>query len=152
MFQCGGDVRSYHVQRVTAKTIGPILKHNIEYGARIMTDNGTVLHGAIHPRQHDQVNHKDEEYGRYENGICITTNSVEGFFSLLKRGINGTYHHVSSQHLHRYLSEFDFRYSNRKVTDGERVQPTHWQGIGQGTDVSRPHHGAKTKGLYQIIP
>jgi ISXO2-like transposase domain len=50
----------------------------------------------------------------------ITTNSVEGFFSLLKRGINGTYHHVSPQHLHRYLSEFDFRYSNRKITDGER--------------------------------
>jgi transposase-like protein len=120
MVQRGGEVRSYHVQRVTSKTIGPILKHNIEYGARIMTDSGTVLHGAIHPRKHDQVNHQEEEYGRYENGVCITTNSVEGFFSLLKRGINGTYHHVSPQHLHRYLSEFDFRYSNRKITDGER--------------------------------
>lgn len=85
-----------------------------------MTDSGTVLHGAIHPRRHDQVNHTEYEYGRYENGVCITTNSVEGFFSLLKRGINGTYHHVGSQHLHRYLSEFDFRYNNRKVTDGER--------------------------------
>lgn len=120
MVQRGGEVRSHHVQRVTAKMIGPILKHNIEYGARIMTDSGTVLHGAIHPRRHDQVNHKAEEYGRYENGVCITTNSVEGFFSLLKRGINGTYHHVSARHLHRYLSEFDFRYSNRQVTDGER--------------------------------
>jgi hypothetical protein len=120
MVERGGEVRSYHVLRVTAKTIGPILRHNIEYGARIMTDSGTVLHGAIHPRKHDQVNHKAEEYGRYEDGICITTNSVEGFFSLLKRGINGTYHHVSPQHLHRYLSEFDFRYSNRKITDGER--------------------------------
>ena len=103
MVQRGGEVRSYHVQRVTAKTIGPILKHNIEYGARIMTDSGTVLHGAIHPRQHDQVNHKAQEYGRYEDGVCISTNTVEGFFSLLKRGINGTYHHVSPQHLHRYL-------------------------------------------------
>ncbi len=120
MVQRGGEVRSYHVQRVTAKTIGPILKHNIEYGARIMTDSGTVLHGAIHPRQHDQVNHKAQEYGRYEDGICISTNTVEGFFSLLKRGINGTFHHVSPQHLHRYLSEFDFKYSNRKITDGER--------------------------------
>jgi transposase-like protein len=120
MVQRGGEVRSYHVQRVTAKTIGPILKNNIEYGARIMTDSGTVLHGAIHPRQHDQVNHKADEYGRYEGGVCITTNSVEGFFSLLKRGIHGTYHHVSPQHLHRYLAEFDFRYSNRKIADGER--------------------------------
>ena len=120
MVQRDGDVRSYHVPRVTAKTIGPILKHNIEYGARIMTDSGTVLHGAIHPRKHDQVNHNAQEYGRYEGGICISTNTVEGFFSLLKRGINGTYHHVSPQHLHRYLSEFDFKYSNRKITDGER--------------------------------
>lgn len=116
----GGEVRSHHVQKVNAKTIGPILRYNIDMDARIMTDSGTVLHGAIHPRKHDQVNHNAEEYGRYEGGVCITTNSVEGFFSLLKRGINGVYHHVSAKHLHRYLSEFDFRYSNRKITDGER--------------------------------
>jgi len=121
MVQRGGDVRSHHVPRVTAKALRPILYHNIEYGARIMTDSGTVLHGAIHPRRHDQVNHKDEEYGRYEDGVCITTNTVEGFFSLLKRGINGTFHHVSGKHLHRYLSEFDFRYNARKITDGERT-------------------------------
>jgi hypothetical protein len=122
MVQRGGDVRSHHVQRVTAATLRPILNHHIEYGARIMTDTGTVLHGAIHPRKHDQVNHKDHEYGRYEGGICVSTNTVEGFFSLLKRGINGTFHHVSPQHLHRYLSEFDFRYNLRKVSDGERTQ------------------------------
>jgi hypothetical protein len=85
-----------------------------------MTDSGTVLHGAIHPRQHDQVNHSKDEYVRCERGVCVSTNTVEGFFSLLKRGINGTYHHVSTQHLHRYLSEFDFRYNTRKITDGER--------------------------------
>jgi transposase-like protein len=121
MVQRNGEVRSHHVQRVTAATLRPILYHNIEYGARIMTDTGTVLHGAIHPRKHDQVNHSNQEYGRYEGGICISTNTVEGFFSLLKRGINGTFHHVSPQHLHRYLSEFDFRYNNRKITDGERT-------------------------------
>jgi len=120
MVERGGDVRSHHVQRVTAANLRPILQHNIEYGARIMTDTGTVLHGAIHPRKHDQVNHSDEEYVRYENGVCISTNTIEGFFSLLKRGINGIYHHVGSQHLHRYLSEFDFRYNSRKITDGER--------------------------------
>ena len=120
MVQRNGDVRSHHVQRVTAATLRPILYHNIEYGARIMTDTGTVLHGAIHPRKHDQVNHSDQEYARYEGGLCISTNTVEGFFSLLKRGINGTFHHVSPQHLHRYLSEFDFRYNHRRITDGER--------------------------------
>jgi transposase-like protein len=120
MVQRGGDVRSHHVQRVTAANLRPILNYNIEYGARIMTDTGTVLHGAIHPRKHDQVNHSNEEYGRYEDGVCISTNTVEGFFSLLKRGIHGTYHHVGSQHLHRYLAEFDFRYNTRKITDGER--------------------------------
>jgi transposase-like protein len=120
MVQRGGDVRSYHVQRVTAANLRPILLHNIEYGARIMTDTGTVLHGAIHPRKHYQVNHTNDEYARYEGGICISTNTVEGFFSLFKRGLHGTYHHVGSQHLHRYLSEFDFRYNARKMTDGER--------------------------------
>lgn len=118
--QRNGDVRSHHVQRVTAKNIRPILDHNISPTATIMTDSGTVLHGAIHPRVHHQVNHQEKEFGRYEGGLCITTNTVEGYFSLLKRGINGTFHHVSKQHLHRYLAEFDFRYNNRKVTDGER--------------------------------
>jgi len=120
MVERGGEVRSHHVQRVNSANLRPILRHDIEYGARIITDTGTVLHGAIHPRKHDQVNHSKQEYGRYENGFCITTNTVEGFFSLLKRGIIGTYHHVGSQHLHRYLSEFDFRYNTRKITDGER--------------------------------
>jgi transposase-like protein len=120
LVQRKGEVRSHHVQRVTAANLRPILNQHIESGARIMTDTSTVLHGAIHPRKHDQVNHSANEYGRYEDGVCISTNSVEGFFSLLKRGINGTYHHVGSQHLHRYLSEFDFRYNTRQITDGER--------------------------------
>jgi transposase-like protein len=120
MVQRNGDVRSHHVLRVTANNLRPILNHNIEYGARIMTDSGTVLHGAIHTRKHDQINHKEQVYGRWENGVSISTNTVEGFFSLLKRGITGTYHHVGSQHLHRYLSEFDFRYNTRKISDGER--------------------------------
>ncbi len=61
------------------------------------------------------------EYVRYEDGVCITTNSVEGYFGILKRCINGVYHHVGQQHLHRYLSEFDFRYNSRKETDSMRT-------------------------------
>jgi len=120
MVERRGEVRSHHVQRVNSANLKPIIQSRVSSTARIMTDTGTVLHGAIHPRKHDQVNHSKEEYGRYERGVCITTNTVEGYFSILKRGIIGTYHHVGSQHLHRYLSEFDFRYNTRKISDGER--------------------------------
>jgi hypothetical protein len=58
---------------------------------------------------------------RYDEGVCITTNTIEGYFATLKRGINGVYHHVGRNHLHRYLGEFDFRYNGRKLTDGERA-------------------------------
>jgi len=61
------------------------------------------------------------EYARREKDRLVTTNSVEGFFSLLKRGITGIYHCVSKEHLHRYLGEFDFRYNNRRLNDGERL-------------------------------
>ena len=86
-----------------------------------MTDSGTVLKGAVRGRRHDQVNHRAGEYVRYENGVCITTNAIEGYFATLKRGINEVYHHVGKQHLHRYLSEFDFRYNSRKEKDGDRT-------------------------------
>jgi len=61
------------------------------------------------------------EYVRREPGKVVHTNTVEEFFSILKRGIVGVYHHVGKQHLHRYLSEFDFRYNSRETTDGERM-------------------------------
>jgi hypothetical protein len=69
----------------------------------------------------NRVNHTADEYVRYENGLCITTNAVEGFFANLERGITGVYHQVGKQHLHRYLSEFDFRYNTREMKDGERT-------------------------------
>jgi hypothetical protein len=64
------------------------------------------------------VNHSIEEYVR---GGFWHTNTVEGHFAILKRGIYGTYHHVSQQHLKRYVGEFDFRYNHRQVSDGERA-------------------------------
>jgi hypothetical protein len=68
--------------------------------------------------RHQTVNHGKDEYVRGD----VYTNTVEGFFSLLKRGVNGTFHHVSKEHLHRYCDEFAFRYENRKVSDGKRAQ------------------------------
>lgn len=66
------------------------------------------------------MNHRREEYVKIKNGAVVTTNTVEGYFGNLKRGINGVYHHVGKHHLHRYLSEFDFRYNAREVSDVER--------------------------------
>jgi hypothetical protein len=68
-------------------------------------------------RSHETVNHHIKEYARGD----VTTNGAEGYFSLLKRGVVGTFHHVSKKHLPLYLAEFDHRFSNRKVTDGQRT-------------------------------
>lgn len=73
------------------------------------------------------MNHSKREYARGN----ITTNTVEGFFSQLKRSIDGTHHHVTRDHLQRYLSEFDYRYSTRKMSDGERTLRTIRQAEGK---------------------
>lgn len=120
VLQRGGRVQSKHVEKVTANNLRPIIEEMVGEDAHLMTDTSTVLASAGKQRKHSMVNHTIKEYARRENGLCITTNAVEGFFAILKRGINGVYHHVGKQHLHRYLSEFDFRYNARKITDGER--------------------------------
>lgn len=122
LLQRGGSVHSRHVQRVTAENLRPIVNEMVDEAAHLMTDSSTVLESAGTGRKHSNVNHKANEYVRIEDGVKITTNSVEGYFATLKRGINGVYHHVGKQHLHRYLSEFDFRYNARKVSDRERAK------------------------------
>ena len=117
----GGPVRSHHVERVTADNLRPIVNDMISKGAHVMTDSSTVLESASMGREHSQVNHTAKEYVRYENGECITTNSVEGYFAILKRGNYGVYHHWSKKYLGQYLREFDWRYNVRKVEDMERV-------------------------------
>jgi transposase-like protein len=121
VLQRGGRVQSTHVQRVTAENLKPIVHQMVDEQARVMTDSSTVLKGALMTRRHDQVNHRAKEYARYEDGVCISTKTIEGYFATLKRGINGVYHHVGRQHLHRYLSEFDFRYNSRQEKDGDRT-------------------------------
>jgi transposase-like protein len=117
-----GKVRSFPVERVTLANIKPILKAHVETGSVIQTDENVVYH-FIHDDfpNHDVVTHAKKEYSRYENGRHITTNTVEGYFGLLKRGIYGTYHHIGVPYLQQYLNEFDFRYNNRKVTDMDRA-------------------------------
>jgi hypothetical protein len=106
----GGRVRSMHVASVTAANLRPILVGQIDDASILCTDDAGQYRHMGRDFRHEVVNHGAEEYVRGQ----FHTNSVEGFFSILKRGIVGCYFHVSEAHLHRYLAEFDFRYSNRE--------------------------------------
>lgn len=112
-----GQVRSFHVPRVNAATLRPILRSQMAKDAHLMTDdyNAYFFLGKEFA-SHNVVKHGKGEYVRGN----VHTNTVEGYFSLLKRGLIGTYHHCSAKHLQRYVSEFDFRYNNRETTDIER--------------------------------
>ena len=82
---------------------------------------GRGYRGVANTHKHYSINHSGKEYVRREGKVVVSTNTVEGVFSLLKRGVVGTFHHVSKKHLPLYLAEFDARYNARKVTDGERT-------------------------------
>jgi len=115
----GGSARSFHVDGVRAGELLPIVKENLSREAQLMTDEMYSYRyiaetGAV--ASHDTVNHSKDEYVRREADRLITTNTVEGFYSIFKRGMKGIYQHCSEKHLHRYLSEFDFRYTNRIAT------------------------------------
>jgi transposase-like protein len=115
----GGHVRSFHVANVTAKTVKPIIAKNVELASMLMTDE-SVIYPKIGAKfaNHGTVNHSANEYARL--GGYLHTNTIENFFSIFKRGIIGSFHHVSEAHLHRYLGEFDYRYNTRTVSDFER--------------------------------
>ncbi|WP_305097394.1 IS1595 family transposase [Croceibacterium aestuarii] len=115
----GGKVRSFHIERATAETLRTVLVTNADRGSWLMTDDHSGYKTVGREfTGHGVVKHSLGEYGRH--GV-FHTNTVEGFFSIFKRGIVGIYHHVSEKHLHRYTSEFDFRYNTRKLTDFERA-------------------------------
>lgn len=114
----GGRVRAFTLDRVTGQNIQDVIRREVSLDAHMMTDELHVYHAlTMGYRKHDTIRHKDQ---KYVNGI-IHTNTVEGFFGLLKRGLIGSFHHVSKGHLARYVDEFSFRYNARKMTDGERA-------------------------------
>ena len=114
-----GEVRSYHIEGSTVSQVIPIVIENVSREAQVMTDAAMLYKGMNRDgwfQSHDRVDHTKEEYARYESGrVVITTNTVEGYFSVFKRGVRGTYQHCSEKHLHRYLAEFDFRYNARSA-------------------------------------
>jgi len=115
-----GRVRSVHTPSVTAATLRPILVAQLDAKTMLMTDDAGQYRHMHRDFAHEVVNHGIGEYVRGD----AHTNTVEGYFSILKRGVIGTYHHVSQQHLKRYLAESDFRYNERTalgISDTERA-------------------------------
>lgn len=118
--QRNGDVRAKVIPNVTGKTLRAALRQYVDVDhARLMTDQypAYIRPGKDFSQGHQTVNHRRGEYSRGD----AYTNTAESFFALLKRGLYGTFHAVSKKHLHRYVSEFSFRWNSRKLTDGERV-------------------------------
>ena len=106
----GGKKRSVHVADVTAATLKGVLKEHVANEARLMTDDSNIYTKVGREfAEHGVDNHSAKEYVRGD----VTTNTVESSFSLLKRGLIGTFHHVGEQHLQRYVTEFDFRWNTR---------------------------------------
>jgi transposase-like protein len=134
--RASGKARSFKVDNVDGKTIIPIVRKNIAKEAVVMTDDaGHYKHLKAGFAGHEVIPHSK---GHYAYGV-IHTNTVEGFFSIFKRGMKGIYQHCSERHLHRYLAEFDFRYNERSVTDGERAESA-LRGIrGKRLTYQQPH-------------
>lgn len=108
----GGSARSFHVARADQLTVSKIIAENVHRKTRLHTDESGLYNGA-RMAEHHRVTHSHGEYVRQERNVVAHTNSVEGYFSVFKRGMKGTYQHCAEKHLHRYLAEFDFRYNNR---------------------------------------
>lgn len=114
----GGRVRSRSVAKVTGATLKQVLDAQLDPAANLMTDD---LPAYRKPGKafasHQSVNHSAGEYVRGNTH----TNTVEGYFSLFKRGVVGTFHHIGARYMDQYLAEFDFRYSHRNISDGKRT-------------------------------
>ena len=106
----GGKARSFHVPRADKATVTKIVRDNIDRESRLHTDGSRLYTGSQeHFATHETVDHAAGEYVRGD----VHNNSAEGYFSVFKRGMRGTYQHCKEKHLHRYLAEFDFRFNNR---------------------------------------
>ncbi len=118
----GGEVRSFHVDRATAANIYPHMRAHLDIGSTLNTDEAKrYIRIGKDFADHQSVDHKHKEYVRG----TTHTNTLEGYFSIFKKGMRGIYQHCDEKHLHRYLAEFDFRYSNRAklgIDDNQRAR------------------------------
>lgn len=122
--QRGGRIRRKVVANVTAENLKQFLKGTVQCSAQICTDEARVYPKATEDHAgHHTVQHNANEYARTDKatGLRVHTNTAEGSHSLLRRAINGTWHRVSEKHLHRYLSNCDFLWNTRRMSDGDRI-------------------------------
>jgi transposase-like protein len=131
----GGRVRCFPMERVTSREVQDEVRKLADLSSHMVTDELNVYHGLdMGFASHNSVTHSKKEYVRG----WVHTNSVEGFFSLLKRGINGIYHHVGKGHLAKYCDEFAFRYDLRKVSDAQRAEMMVWGAEGKRLTYKQP--------------
>jgi transposase-like protein len=112
----GGEARSFHVDSVKKEDVLPIIRANLSRESHVMTDEAKrYAQLGDEFAKHDAIDHSRNEYGYTDRktGKKINTNTIEGYYSIFKRGMKGVYQHCAERHLHRYLAEFDFRYNNR---------------------------------------
>ncbi len=135
----GGSVRSFHVDSASTSKVTEILLNNVRTESRLMTDESKIYKKVGYQyASHETVIHKHHEYVRGD----VTTNTIEGYFSIFKRGMKGIYQHCSEKHLHRYLAEYDFRYNNRErlgVNDMERTANALQGIVGKRLTYHGPH-------------
>jgi transposase-like protein len=135
----GGSVRSFHPAKADGETVNKIVRENIARESRLYTDEAKFYTNVGKEfAAHETVSHSRDEYVRGH----VHTNTVEGVFSIFKRGMRGVYQHCSEKHLHRYLAEFDFRYNTRKLTDMERSILAVRGGEGKRLTYHQPHAAA----------
>lgn len=135
----GGNARTFHVPVADQRSVQKILRENIARESILHTDESNLYRRVDdHMAEHQAVRHSAGEYVRGD----VTTNSVEGYFSIFKRGMRGTYQHCAEKHLHRYLAEFDFRYNHRiklGFNDGERAVLAVKSAAGKRLTYRQPH-------------
>jgi transposase-like protein len=145
-----GEARSFVVKDLRMATIAPIIEANVAREAWLMTDEAArYVQVGWNFAAHGVVNHRAEEYVSKFDGR-VHTNTIEGFYSIFKRGMKGVYQHCGAQHLHRYAVEFDFRYSNRVavgVDDKSRAAKAVKGAVGKRLTYRQPH-GRRSYGLH----
>jgi transposase-like protein len=130
-----GSVRSFHVPTADAATVAKIVRENVHRESRLHTDESKLyIQVGAEFAAHETIHHASGEYARGD----VTTNTVEGFFGIFKRGMRGNYQHCAEKNLHRYVAEFDFRYSTRGLTDGERAVLAVQSGKGKRLTYRQP--------------
>jgi transposase-like protein len=135
----GGKVRTFHVPAAHVDNVADIVRANIARESRLHTDESRLYMGVGRAfASHETVKHSDYEYARGD----VTTNTIESYFSVFKRGMRGVYQHCAEKNLHRYLAEFDFRYNYRAslgYNDTDRTIAAVRGGVGKRLTYHQPH-------------